>query len=32
MLAEVLVPRDLTTEEAKRLGAFIQTLAVDFEP
>jgi hypothetical protein len=29
-LAQVVIPRDMTTEEAKRLGAFLLTLAVDF--
>jgi hypothetical protein len=31
-LAQVVVPRDLTVEEAKRLGAFLLSLAVDFKP
>jgi hypothetical protein len=31
-LAQVVIPRDLTVNEAKRLGAFIMTLAVDFQP
>lgn len=31
-LAQVVIPRDLTVEEAKRLGAFIMTLASDFKP
>lgn len=31
-LAQVVIPRDLTVDEAKRLGAFIMTLAVDFKP
>lgn len=31
-LAHVQVPRDLTSAEAGRLGAFIRTLALDFEP
>lgn len=31
-LAQVVVPRDLTTDEAKRLGAFLLTLATDFKP
>jgi hypothetical protein len=30
--AEVKVPRDLTVEEARRMGAFLVTLAVDFKP
>jgi hypothetical protein len=30
-LAQVVIPRDMTTEEAKRLGAFLLTLAVDFK-
>jgi hypothetical protein len=32
LLAEVVVPRDLTVEEARRMGAFLVTLAVDFKP
>ena len=32
LLAEVTVPRDLTVEEAQRMGAFLLTLAVDFRP
>jgi hypothetical protein len=31
-LAQVIVPRDLTVEEARRMGAFLVTLAVDFRP
>jgi len=31
-LAQVLIPRDLTAEEARRLGAFLLTLAADFRP
>lgn len=31
-LAQVVIPRDLTMEEAKRLGAFLLTLAADFKP
>jgi hypothetical protein len=31
-LAQVIVPRDLTVEEARRMGAFLLTLAVDFRP
>lgn len=31
-LAQVVIPRDLTVEEAKRLGAFLLTLATDFKP
>lgn len=31
-LAQVVVPRDLTVEEAKRLGAFLLTIAVDYKP
>lgn len=31
-LAQVVIPRDLTAEEARRLGAFLLTLAVDFRP
>jgi hypothetical protein len=30
LLAQVTVPRDLTVEEARRMGAFLVTLAVDF--
>ncbi|HUR93427.1 MAG TPA: hypothetical protein VMY76_02515 [Gemmatimonadales bacterium] len=32
VLAQVVVPRDLTVEEARRMGAFLVTLAVDFRP
>jgi hypothetical protein len=32
LLAQVVVPRDLTLEEARRMGAFLVTLAVDFRP
>ena len=32
LLAQVVVPRDLTVEEAHRMGAFLVTLAVDFRP
>jgi hypothetical protein len=32
LLAQVVVPRDLTVEEAQRMGAFLVTLAVDFKP
>jgi hypothetical protein len=32
LLAQVVVPRDLTVEEAQRMGAFLLTLAVDFKP
>lgn len=32
LLAQVIVPRDLTVEEARRMGAFLVTLAVDFKP
>ncbi len=32
LLAQVVVPRDLTVEEAHRMGAFLITLAVDFRP
>jgi hypothetical protein len=32
LLARVVVPRDLTLEEARRMGAFLVTLAVDFKP
>ena len=31
-LAQVVVPRDLSLDEAKRLGAFIATLAQDYKP
>ncbi|HUF36685.1 MAG TPA: hypothetical protein VMN37_12090 [Gemmatimonadales bacterium] len=31
-LAQVTVPRDLTVEEARRMGAFLLTLAPDFKP
>lgn len=31
-LARVVVPRDLTVDEARRMGAFLLTLAVDFRP
>lgn len=31
-LAQVVVPRDMNELEAKRLGAFILTLATDFQP
>jgi len=30
--AQVVVPRDLTVDEARRMGAFLVTLAVDFRP
>lgn len=30
--AQVVVPRNLTVEEARRIGAFLLTLAVDFRP
>ena len=32
VLARVVIPRDLTVEEARRMGAFLITLAVDFRP
>jgi hypothetical protein len=32
LLAQVVVPRDLTVEEAQRMGAFLLTLATDFKP
>jgi hypothetical protein len=32
LLAKIVVPRDLTVEEARRMGAFLVTLAVDFRP
>jgi hypothetical protein len=31
-LAEIVVPRDLKTEEARKLGAFLLTISVDFKP
>ncbi|MBE7422139.1 MAG: hypothetical protein HS110_06855 [Zoogloeaceae bacterium] len=31
-LAHVVIPRDLTVEEARRLGAFLLTLAADYRP
>jgi hypothetical protein len=31
-LAQVVIPRDLTAEEARRMGAFLLTLAADFRP
>lgn len=31
-LAQVVIPRDLTSEEARRLCAFLLTLAADFRP
>jgi hypothetical protein len=31
-LAQVVIPRDLTTTEAKRLGAFLLTTAIDYQP
>ena len=31
-LAQVTVPRDLTVEEARRMGAFLLTLAPDYKP
>ena len=31
-LAQIVVPRDLRTTEARRLCAFVMTLAADFEP
>ena len=31
-LAEVTVPRDFTVDEARRMGAFLLTLASDFKP
>jgi hypothetical protein len=31
-LAQVVIPRDLTAVEAKRLGAFLLTIAVDYQP
>jgi hypothetical protein len=32
VLAEIAVPRTMTTEEARRLCAFVMTLAKDFAP
>jgi len=31
-LAQVLVPADLTVDEARRMGAFLLTLAPEFRP
>ena len=31
-LAQVVIPRDLTTLEARRLGAFLLTISVDYKP
>jgi hypothetical protein len=31
-LAQVVIPRDLTTVEARRLGAFLLTIAIDYQP
>jgi hypothetical protein len=31
-LADIVIPRDLNTTEAKRLGAFLLTIAVDYQP
>jgi hypothetical protein len=31
-VAQFIVPKDLTLKEAKRLGAYFEVLAVDFEP
>ncbi|MBE9141040.1 hypothetical protein IQ254_28225 [Nodosilinea sp. LEGE 07088] len=31
-LAQVVIPRDLNTVEARRLGAFLLTIAVDYQP
>nr|WP_290228156.1 hypothetical protein [Trichocoleus desertorum] len=31
-LAQVVIPRDLNVVEAKRLGAFLLTIAVDYQP
>lgn len=31
-VAQFIVPRDLTTKEAKRLGAYFATVAIDYEP
>ena len=32
LLAQVMIPRDLSVEEARRMGAFLVTLAADFRP
>jgi hypothetical protein len=32
VLAEVAVPRGMTTDEAKRFCAFVMTLAKDYQP
>ncbi len=31
-IARLVLPRDLSTSEVKRLSAFLKTLAIDFEP
>lgn len=31
-LAQVVIPRDLNVTEAKRLGAFLLTIAIDYKP
>jgi hypothetical protein len=31
-VAQFIVPRDLTSKEAKRLGAYFATVAIDYEP
>jgi len=31
-LAQVVIPRDMKVDEAKRLSRFILTLALDFQP
>ena len=31
-LAQIVIPRDMKTDEAKRLSAFVMTLATDFAP
>lgn len=31
-LAQVVIPRDLNVAEAKRLGAFLLTIAIDYQP
>jgi hypothetical protein len=31
-LAQVVIPRDLRADEARRLGAFLMTLAMDYQP
>lgn len=31
-IAQLVIPRDLSIDEARRLGAFVMTLAVDYKP